>query len=308
MDSHHYPPLCWATVSPSTPDDYQRLLSALNQLAQLDPTFRVSTNNESTETIIRFTDELHLEIIIDRLIREFKVEANVGKPQVSYRETIRKDSQAEGKFIRQSSGNGQYGHVKIRLEPNPGKGYDFVNQITGGSIPTQYITPIDAGIRQAMQGGVLASNEMVDIKVTLLDGSYHESYSSEMAFKIAGSMAFKEAAKKASPVLLEPVMYVEVLVPEDFIGVIVGDMNSRRGRIEGMEHRAGSQVIKAIVPLSEMFGYATHMRSSTQNRATFSMHFAHYEERPNSPATATKQQVLLRRNPNTHPPAADRLP
>jgi elongation factor G len=228
--------------------------------------------------------ELHLEIIVDRMMREYKVEANVGKPQVAYRETIRKNSQAEGKFIRQSGGKGQYGHVKIRLEPNPAKGYEFVNEITGGSIPKEFIKPVDAGIKEALEGGVLAGYEMVDVKATLYDGSYHDVDSSEMAFKIAGSMAFKEAAKKASPVLLEPVMSVEVVVPEDFMGVIVGDLNSRRGRIEGMEHRAGSQVIRAMVPLSEMFGYATNMRSSTQGRATFSMHFARYEEAPRSVA------------------------
>jgi elongation factor G len=255
---------------------------ALSRLAQEDPTFRVSTDPDSGQTIIEGMGELHLEIIVDRMMREYKVEANVGKPQVAYRETIRKNSQAEGKFIRQSGGKGQYGHVKIRMEPNPGKGYEFENDITGGSIPKEFIKPIDSGIKEAMEGGVLAGYEMVDVKVTLYDGSYHEVDSSEMAFKIAGSMAFKEAAKKASPVLLEPVMSVEVVVPEDFLGTIVGDLNSRRGRIEGMEHRAGSQVVRAIVPLSEMFGYATHMRSSTQGRATFSMHFARYEEAPRS--------------------------
>ncbi len=257
---------------------------ALSRLAQEDPTFRVSTDADSGQTIIEGMGELHLEIIVDRMMREYKVEANVGKPQVAYRETIRKNSQAEGKFIRQSGGKGQYGHVKIRMEPNPGKGYEFENEITGGSIPKEFIKPVDAGIKEALEGGVLAGYEMVDVKVTLYDGSYHDVDSSEMAFKIAGSMAFKEAAKKASPVLLEPVMSVEVVVPEDFIGVIVGDLNSRRGRIEGMEHRAGSQVIKAIVPLSEMFGYATNMRSSTQGRATFSMHFSRYEEAPRSVA------------------------
>src|SRR5262249_11048400 len=197
--------------------------------------------------------------------------------------TIRKQSQAEGKYIRQTGGSGQYGHVKIRIEPNePGKGYEFLNEVVGGTVPKEYVKPVDQGIKEAMEGGILAGYEMVDVKAILYDGSYHEVDSSEMAFKIAGSMAFKEAARKASPVLLEPVMSVEVVVPEDFAGAIMGDLSARRGRIEGMEHRAGSQVIKAIVPLAEMFGYATHMRSSTQGRATYSMHFARYEEAPRS--------------------------
>jgi elongation factor G len=285
LESITFPaPVIAVAVEPKTKGDQEKMGLALSRLAQEDPTFRVSTDADSGQTIIEGMGELHLEIIVDRMMREYKVEANVGKPQVAYRETIRKNSQAEGKFIRQSGGKGQYGHVKIRMEPNPGKGYEFVNEITGGSIPKEFIKPVDAGIKEALEGGVLAGYEMVDVKVSLYDGSYHDVDSSEMAFKIAGSMAFKEAAKKASPVLLEPVMSVEVVVPEDFMGVIVGDLNSRRGRIEGMEHRAGSQVIKAIVPLSEMFGYATNMRSSTQGRATFSMHFARYEEAPRSVA------------------------
>jgi elongation factor G len=285
LESITFPaPVIAVAVEPKTKGDQEKMGLALSRLAQEDPTFRVSTDADSGQTIIEGMGELHLEIIVDRMMREYKVEANVGKPQVAYRETIRKNSQAEGKFIRQSGGKGQYGHVKIRMEPNPGKGYEFENEITGGSIPKEFIKPVDAGIKEALEGGVLAGYEMVDVKVTLYDGSYHDVDSSEMAFKIAGSMAFKEAAKKASPVLLEPVMSVEVVVPEDFMGVIVGDLNSRRGRIEGMEHRAGSQVIKAVVPLSEMFGYATNMRSSTQGRATFSMHFARYEEAPRSVA------------------------
>jgi elongation factor G len=285
LESIEFPaPVIAVAVEPKTKGDQEKMGLALARLAQEDPTFRVSTDADSGQTIIEGMGELHLEIIIDRMMREYKVEANVGKPQVAYRETIRKSSQAEGKFIRQSGGKGQYGHVKIRMEPNPGKGYEFENEITGGSIPKEFIKPVDAGIKEALEGGVLAGYEMVDVKVSLYDGSYHEVDSSEMAFKIAGSMAFKEAAKKASPVLLEPVMSVEVVVPEDFLGVIVGDLNSRRGRIEGMEHRAGSQVVKAMVPLSEMFGYATHMRSSTQGRATYSMHFARYEEAPRSVA------------------------
>ncbi len=285
LESIEFPaPVIAVAVEPKTKGDQEKMGFALSRLAQEDPTFRVSTDNESGQTIIEGMGELHLEIIIDRMMREYKVEANVGKPQVAYRETIRKHSEAEGKFIRQSGGKGQYGHVKLRIDPNPGKGYEFVNEISGGSVPKEYIKPIDAGIKEAMEGGVLAGYEMVDVKVTLYDGSYHEVDSSEMAFKIAGSMGFKEAAKKASPVLLEPVMSVEVVVPEDFLGTIVGDLNSRRGRIEGMEHRAGSQVVKAMVPLSEMFGYATNMRSSTQGRATFSMHFSRYEEAPRSVA------------------------
>ena len=285
LESIEFPaPVIAVAVEPKTKGDQEKMGLALSRLAQEDPTFRVSTDADSGQTIIEGMGELHLEIIIDRMMREYKVEANVGKPQVAYRETIRKNSEAEGKFIRQSGGKGQYGHVKLRIEPNPAKGYEFVNEITGGSVPKEYIKPIDAGIKEAMEGGVLAGYEMVDVKVTLWDGSYHEVDSSEMAFKIAGSMGFKEAAKKASPVLLEPVMSVEVVVPEDFLGTIVGDLNSRRGRIEGMEHRAGSQVVKAMVPLSEMFGYATNMRSSTQGRATFSMHFSRYEEAPRSVA------------------------
>jgi elongation factor G len=258
---------------------------ALGKLAQEDPTFKVNTDPDSGQTIISGMGELHLEILVDRMMREFNVQANVGKPQVAYRETIRKQSQAEGKYIRQTGGSGQYGHVRIRLEPNePGKGYEFVNEVVGGVIPKEFIKPVDQGIKEAMEGGVLAGYEMVDVKATLYDGSYHDVDSNEMAFKIAGSMAFKEAARKASPVLLEPVMSVEVVVPEEYMGTIIGDLSSRRGRIEGIEHRAGSQVIKAMVPLAEMFGYATNMRSNTQGRATFSMHFSRYEEAPRAVA------------------------
>ena len=283
LESIEFPnPVISVAVEPKTKSDQEKMGVALGKLAQEDPTFRVHTDEDSGQTIIEGMGELHLEIIIDRMMREFKVEANVGKPQVAYRETIRKNAEAEGKFIRQSGGRGQYGHVKIRIEPNPGKGYEFENDITGGSIPKEYIKPVDEGIKEALEGGVLAGFEMVDVKAILYDGSYHEVDSNEMAFKIAGSMAVKEAARKASPVLLEPVMSVEVVVPEEFMGTIIGDLNSRRGRIEGMEHRAGSQVIKAMVPLSDMFGYATQMRSNTQGRATFSMHFARYEEAPRS--------------------------
>ncbi|HTD23741.1 MAG TPA: elongation factor G [Terriglobales bacterium] len=278
-------PVIAVAVEPKTKADQEKMSLALSKLAQEDPTFKVHTDPDSGQTIISGMGELHLEIIVDRMMREYKVEANVGKPQVAYRETIRKKAEAEGKYIRQTGGRGQYGHAKIRIEPNePGKGYEFINEVTGGSVPKEYIKPIDQGIQEALEGGVLAGYPMVDVKVELYDGSYHEVDSNEMAFKIAGSMAFKEAARKASPVLLEPVMAVEVVTPEDYAGAIMGDLSSRRGRIEGMEHRAGSQVIKSIVPLAEMFGYATHMRSSTQGRAEYSMHFARYEEAPRSVA------------------------
>jgi elongation factor G len=278
-------PVISVAVEPKTKADQEKMGMALGRLAQEDPTFKVHTDPDSGQTIISGMGELHLEIIVDRMMREYKVEANVGKPQVAYRETIRKHSEAEGKYIRQTGGRGQYGHAKIKLDPQPpGVGYEFVNDIVGGSVPKEFIKPIDQGIREALEGGILAGYPMVDVKATLYDGSYHDVDSNEMAFKIAGSMAFKEAARKASPVLLEPVMAVEVVTPEDYAGVIMGDLSSRRGRIEGMEHRAGSQVIKAIVPLAEMFGYATHMRSSTQGRAEYSMHFARYEEAPRSVA------------------------
>jgi elongation factor G len=274
-------PVISVAVEPKTKSDQEKMGVALGRLAQEDPTFKVNTDPDSGQTIISGMGELHLEIIIDRMMREYKVEANVGKPQVAYRETIRKHAQAEGKYIRQTGGRGQYGHVKLYVDPSEkGKGFEFVNDIVGGSVPKEFIRPIEHGIKEALEGGVLAGYPLVDVKVTIYDGSYHEVDSDEMAFKIAASMGFKEAARKASPVLLEPIMSVEVVVPEEFMGVIIGDLNSRRGRIEGVEHRAGSQVIKALVPLAEMFGYATNMRSSTQGRATFSMHFAHYDEAP----------------------------
>ena len=286
LESIEFPaPVIAVAVEPKTKADQEKMGVALGKLAQEDPTFKVSTDPDSGQTIIAGMGELHLEIIVDRMMREFNVQANVGKPQVAYRETIRKASQAEGKYIRQTGGSGQYGHVRIRLEPNePGKGYEFINEIVGGVIPKEFIKPVDQGIKEALEGGVLAGYEMVDVKATLYDGSYHDVDSNEMAFKIAGSMAFKEAARKASPVLLEPVMSVEVVVPEEYMGTIIGDLSSRRGRIEGLEHRAGSQVIRAMVPLAEMFGYATNMRSNTQGRATFSMHFSRYEEAPRAVA------------------------
>jgi elongation factor G len=278
-------PVISVAVEPKTKADQEKMGMALAKLAQEDPTFKVHTDPDSGQTIISGMGELHLEIIVDRMMREYKVEANVGKPQVAYRETVRKHAEAEGKYIRQTGGRGQYGHAKIKLDPQPpGVGYEFVNDIVGGSVPKEFIKPIDQGIQEALEGGVLAGYPVVDVKVTLYDGSYHDVDSNEMAFKIAGSMAFKEAARKASPVLLEPVMAVEVVTPEDYAGAIMGDLSSRRGRIEGMEHRAGSQVIKAIVPLAEMFGYSTHMRSSTQGRAEYSMHFARYEEVPRGEA------------------------
>ncbi len=268
-------------IEPKTKADQEKMGVALSKLADEDPTFKVKTDEDSGQTIISGMGELHLEILVDRMKREHKVEANVGEPKVAFRETIRKESEAEGKYIRQTGGSGNYGHCKIRLKPSePGKGYEFINDIKGGSIPKEFIKPIDQGIREALDGGILAGYPVVDVTVTLYDGSYHDVDSNEMAYKIAGSMAFKEAAKKASPVLLEPVMAVEVTVPEDFVGTIIGDINSRRGRIESLEHAAGSQLVKAIVPLKEMFGYVNDIRSSTQGRASYSMQFARYEEAP----------------------------
>jgi elongation factor G len=256
---------------------------ALQKLAEEDPTFRTHTDPDSGQTIIEGMGELHLDIIVDRMMREFNVDANVGKPQVAYKETIRKTVKSEGKFVRQSGGRGQYGHCWIEIEPQePGSGYTFVNKVVGGAIPKEYIAPIDAGIQDAMNNGVLGGFQVLDIKVTLFDGSYHEVDSSEMAFKIAGSMAFKDGCRKADPVLLEPIMKVDVFVPEEYMGDVIGDLSSRRGRIEGMEARSGSEVISSHVPLAEMFGYATELRSRTQGRGTFTMQFDHYEEVPKS--------------------------
>jgi elongation factor G len=268
-------------IEPKTKADQEKMGVALARLVDEDPTFKVRTDEDSGQTIISGMGELHLEILVDRMKREHKVEANVGEPKVAFRETIRKKAEAEGKYIRQTGGSGNYGHCKLRVEPNtPGAGYEFINAIKSGSVPKEFIKPIDQGVQGALELGILAGYPLVDVKVTLYDGSYHEVDSNEMAFKFAGSIAFKEAARKASPVLLEPVMAVEVTVPEEFMGVIIGDINSRRGRIEGMEHLAGSQVIKAIVPLKEMFGYVNDIRSSTQGRASYSMQFARYEEAP----------------------------
>ena len=274
-------PVISVAVEPKTKGDQEKMGMALARLAEEDPTFKVRTDEESGQTIISGMGELHLEIIVDRMKREHKVEANVGEPRVAFRETVRRAAEADGKYIRQTGGSGNYGHAKIRVEPNePGKGFEFINDIKGGVVPKEYIKPIEMGIREAAQGGILAGYEVVDFKATLYDGSYHEVDSNEMAFKIAGSLAFKEAARKANPVLLEPVMAVEVTVPEEHMGTIIGDINSRRGRIEGMEHVGGSQVIKAMVPLKEMFGYVNDIRSSTQGRASYTMQFARYEEAP----------------------------
>ena len=282
LESIDFPnPVIAVSVEPRTKADQEKLGMALGKLAQEDPTFKVHTDPDTGQTIISGMGELHLEIIVDRLLREFNVGANVGKPQVAYRESIHRPAEAEGKYIRQTGGHGQYGHVKLEVEPLvPGSGFEFVNKIVGGVVPKEYFKPVEAGIREAMEGGVLAGYEMVDIRATLVDGSYHEVDSSELAFKIAASMAFKEAARRAQPRLLEPVMSVEVVVPEEYMGDVISDLSSRRGHIEAMESRAGSQIIRSIVPLAEMFGYATELRSRTQGRGTYTMHFARYEETP----------------------------
>jgi elongation factor G len=274
-------PVISVAIEPKTKADQEKLGISLDKLIREDPTFRVHTDPDTGQTIISGMGELHLEILVDRMVREFGVAANIGKPQVAYRETIRQRAEAEGKFIRQTGGHGQYGHVKIVLEPNaPGNGFEFTNEIVGGSIPKEYIAPVETGVRQALENGILAGYEVVDVKVTLIDGSYHEVDSSEMAFKVAGSMALKEAARRAKPVLLEPLMKVEVVVPEEFMGSVTGDLHSRRGRVESTETRLSSAIIQCKVPLSEMFGYSTTLRSMTQGRATYTMHFSHYEEAP----------------------------
>jgi len=284
-------PVISVAVEPKTKGDQEKMGIALQKLAQEDPSFRVHTDEESGQTIISGMGELHLEIIVDRMRREFKVEANVGAPQVSYRETIRATVEQDTKFARQSGGRGQYGHVMIRVEPlESGKGYEFVNAIVGGAVPKEYIPAVDKGIQEAMKNGVLAGFPMVDIRVTLYDGSYHEVDSSEMAFKIAGSMALKEAAAKAKPVLLEPIMRVEVVTPEENMGDVMGDINSRRGMIQGMDDSPAGKIIRAEVPLSEMFGYATDLRSATQGRATYSMEFCRYSEVPASIAEAVSKK------------------
>ena len=283
LESMNFPePVIRVAIEPKTKAGQEKMGIGLQKLAEEDPTFRCYTDEETGQTIIAGMGELHLEIIVDRLLREFKVEANVGKPQVAYRETIRSTASSDTKYARQSGGKGQYGHVKINIEPNPDKGYEFVNNIVGGAIPKEYIGPVDAGIQGAMQSGVIAGYSMVDVKVTLYDGSYHEVDSSEMAFKIAGSMAFKDAAKKAQPVLLEPIMKVVVITPEEYMGDVIGDLNSRRGEIQGFEDRTGVKQINARVPLAEMFGYATDLRSKTQGRGQYVMEPDGYKEIPKS--------------------------
>ena len=282
LESMTFPePVIAVAIEPKTRADEEKLGVSLSRLAMEDPTFRVTSEEETSQTLIHGMGELHLEIIVDRLLREFRVEANVGKPQVAYRETIRKHAEAQGKFVRQTGGRGQYGDVYVEVDPNePGGGFVFENKIVGGAVPREYVPAVEKGIKEAMETGVLAGYPMVDVKVALTDGSYHDVDSSEMAFKIAGSIGFKEACRKAKPVLLEPVMDVEVVTPEEYMGAIVGDLNSRRGRILSMEARGSSQVIRANVPLGQMFGYATEMRSMTQGRATYTMQFARYEEVP----------------------------
>jgi elongation factor G len=281
LESIEFPtPVIQLAVEPKTKADQEKMGMAIQKLAQEDPTFRVNTDPETGQTILSGMGELHLEIIVDRMMREFGVGANVGKPQVAYRETIRKNAEAEGRHVKQTGGHGQYGHVKIRVEPLPGGGFEFVDDITGGRVPREFIKPTEMGIREALEGGILAGFPMSDVKVTLYDGSYHDVDSSEMAFKVAGSLAIKEAVKRAKPVLLEPIMTVEVVVPEQYMGDVIGDLNSRRGRIEGMQLRGTTQIIKSMVPLSEMFGYATELRSRTQGRGSFTMHFGKYEEVP----------------------------
>lgn len=282
LESMVFPePVIQVAIEPKTKAGQEKLSVALQRLAEEDPTFRTYVDQETGQTIIAGMGELHLEIIVDRLVREFKVEANVGKPQVAYRETIKKAVKAEGRFIRQTGGRGQYGHVWLEVEPlEPGKGFEFVNKIVGGVIPKEYIPAVESGVREAMESGVLAGYPVIDVRVTVFDGSYHEVDSSEMAFKIAASMAFKDAMQKADPVLLEPIMKVEVTVPEEYMGDVIGDISSRRGRIEGTELRGNTQVIRAYVPLAEMFGYATDLRSKTQGRGSYVMQMSHYEEVP----------------------------
>jgi elongation factor G len=296
LEAMQFPePVIHVAIEPKTKADQDKLGGALNRLAEEDPTFKMRTDEETGQTIISGMGELHLEIIVDRLQREFKVDCNVGRPQVAYKETIRKTVKAEGKFVRQSGGRGQYGHCWVELEPlDPGSGFEFVNKIVGGVIPREYISPIGAGIEEALQNGIVAGYPVLDLRATVYDGSYHDVDSSEMAFKIAGSMAFKAGAAKANPVILEPVMLVEVTVPEEYMGDVMGDMNARRGQIEGMEARSGAQVIRAYIPLAEMFGYATELRSRTQGRGVYVMLFARYEEVPKNIAEGIVEKRLGR--------------
>jgi elongation factor G len=274
-------PVIKVAIEPKTKVDQEKMGVALGRLAEEDPTFQVRTNEETGQTEISGMGELHLEVLVDRMLREFRVEANVGRPQVSYRETVRGTAhRVEGRFVRQTGGSGQYGIVYVDIEPNPGEGFDFVNRIKGGSIPSEFIPAVERGVEEALDSGVKAGYPMVDIRITLIDGKYHDTDSSEIAFKVAGSLAMKEAARRAKPVLLEPIFAVEVVTPEEFMGDVIGDLNRRRGRVEGMEPRGNAQVVTAKVPLSEMFGYATDVRSNTQGRATYTMVFERYEEVP----------------------------
>ncbi len=298
LESLYIPePVISVAVEPKTKVDMEKLGRALQSLSEEDPTFRVSVNPETNQTVIAGMGELHLEILVDRMLREFKVEANVGAPQVAYRETIRKQVNGiEGKFIRQSGGKGQYGHVVVNLEPGEqGSGFEFVSKVVGGSIPKEFINPVEQGMKETSESGIIAGYPLIDVKATLVDGSYHDVDSSEMAFKIAGSMAMKEAVMKASPVLLEPLMKVEVEVPEEFLGDVIGDLNSRRGQIEGMESEDGLAKVTSKVPLAAMFGYATDIRSNTQGRGIFSMQFSNYEEVPRNVAEA-----IIAKNKGTH--------
>ena len=287
LESMQFPePVISVAIEPKTKAGQDKMSLALSKLSEEDPTFKTFTNEETGQTIIAGMGELHLEVIVNRMLREYRVDANVGKPQVAYKETIKAISKAEGKFIRQSGGKGQYGHVWIEIEPKkPGEGFEFVNKIVGGVIPKDFISSVQAGIEEATQNGILGGYNVIDLKVTLLDGSYHEVDSTEMAFKIAASMAFKDAMKKANPILLEPIMKVEATIPEEYLGDVIGDINSRRGKIEGMEVRAGAQVVKGQVPLAEMFGYATDLRSKTQGRGTYTMEMDHFEEVPKNIAS-----------------------
>ena len=286
-------PVISQAVEPKTKADQEKMGIALGRLAQEDPSFRVRTDEESGQTIIAGMGELHLEILVDRMRREFGVEASVGKPQVAYRETIRKTAEIEGKFVKQSGGRGQYGHVWLRVEPNePGTGFQFVDAIKGGVVPREYIPAVNKGVVETLTNGVVAGFPVVDVKVTLFDGSYHEVDSNENAFKMAASIAFKDGMRKASPVLLEPMMAVEVETPEDYAGTVMGDLSSRRGMVQGMDDFLGGKIIKAEVPLSEMFGYSTSLRSATQGRATYTMEFKHYTEAPKNVAEAVTKAKL----------------
>jgi elongation factor G len=274
-------PVIKVAIEPKTKADQEKMSTALGRLAEEDPTFQVRTNEETGQTEISGMGELHLEVLVDRMLREFKVEANVGRPQVSYRETIRGTAdKIEGRFVRQTGGAGQYGIVYINVEPSPGEGFDFVNKIKGGAIPTEFIPAVEKGVEEALENGPRAGYPMVDVRVTLTDGKYHDTDSSEIAFKVAGSLALKEAVRRAKPVLLEPIFSVEVVTPEDFMGDVIGDLNRRRGHVQGMEQRGNAQVVSAYVPLAEMFGYATDLRSNTQGRATYTMQFERYDEVP----------------------------